>query len=41
MTLKFESEPDEVFIFESTLDQGVSLVRWSNFRKYKNQLYDM
>ena len=40
MVLRFESEPDEVFIFESTIRPGVALQRWSNFRKYKNDVYD-
>jgi hypothetical protein len=40
MVLKFETEPDEVFILETTVSNGVSIIRWKNFRMYKHEIYD-
>jgi len=30
MVLKFESDPDEIFLFESTTGKGVSIIKWSS-----------
>mmetsp|Transcript_18360 Transcript_18360/g.17476 ORF Transcript_18360/g.17476 Transcript_18360/m.17476 type:complete len:209 (-) Transcript_18360:42-668(-) len=39
MILKFESEENDHFIFEAT-GSGVTLIRWSIFRIFKNNMYD-
>lgn len=40
MVLKFESETNTVFMLEATTNKGVAIVRWSNFRLWKDEFYE-
>jgi hypothetical protein len=40
MILKFEAETNTVFLLESTTNKGVNIVRWNNFRLWKDEYYE-
>jgi hypothetical protein len=40
MVLKFETDPDEVYLVDATSTRGVSITKWSIIRKFVGDFYE-
>ena len=40
LVLKFETDPNEVYVLDATSSRGVSISKWSTLRKFVGDFYE-